>query len=86
MTFQAMSSFSRPHLNISAYKHCEKYWLETVQVVPATQTVEPAYPSPPHCPYFATVGPLGTLVAVGAGAVATGVVGSGLDPPLPPDD
>lgn len=60
-----------------------------MQVVPATHTVEPPHPWPPHCPYFGTVGPLGLLVGVGAAVVAagveaTGVVGAGLDPP--PED
>ena len=60
-----------------------------MQVVPATHTVEPFHPSPPHCPYFATAGPLGTLVGVGAavvgaGVVAIGVVGAGFGPP--PED
>jgi hypothetical protein len=37
--------------------------LEYVQVDPLAHTVAPVYPSPPHCPYFATV-PEPVLVVV----------------------
>lgn len=39
------------------YRHCEKYGLETWQVEPASQTVPPDHPRPPHCPHFGTVPP-----------------------------
>jgi hypothetical protein len=31
-------------------------------VLPAAQTVEPVYPEPPHCPYFATVPPVAVAI------------------------
>jgi len=40
-----------------------------VQVVPATQTVGPVHPVPPHWPYFAACGVLPSAVLAGAAAV-----------------
>ena len=34
-----------------------------MQVLPAAQTVPPVHPEPPHCPYFATVVPVGVATA-----------------------
>lgn len=66
--------------------------MDFVQVLPATQAVGPLYPIPPHCPYLATVPPVGgvvgwevgvtTAVEVGDGWV--GSVGCGSEPPDPP--
>lgn len=45
-----------------------------VQVVPATQIVGPTYPSPPHCPYFATISAEGKAEALLKVDVATVLV------------
>lgn len=34
-----------------------------MQVLPDAQTVEPVYPVPPHCPYFATAAPVAVATA-----------------------
>jgi len=50
-----------------------------LQVLPATQTVPPVHPCPPHCPHFGTVttGTLGVGVAA-AVELATAVLGFAL--------
>lgn len=64
-----------------------------MQVLPAAQTVDPVYPIPPHCPYFATTAPVAvaaalvvvvlafTEVAVDVAPVVAFVLVVGVEPP-----
>jgi hypothetical protein len=47
-----------------------------VHVAPSTQTVQPVYVIPPHCPYLATGEHDGVVGSAGA-ALVTSVVGTG---------
>ena len=54
---------------------------ETVQEDPATQTVDPVHPVPPHCPYLGTAllaGRAATAVVVFATIVGTMILAFGL--------
>jgi hypothetical protein len=59
-------------------------------VLPAAQVVPPVHPCPPHCPYLATIGPVGAAVVGVEGAVVVcagvdGVVGEE-PPPVPGEE